>query len=79
MAGRIARERSDVVFVVAGSERTYYGWDNHHTGGPSFKEWAMGRSGVDPSLFVFLGHVEPEVLAAETLFGPPLVDGPVDG
>jgi hypothetical protein len=24
-------------------------------------------------------EVEPEVLAAETLFGPPLVDGPLDG
>jgi glycosyltransferase involved in cell wall biosynthesis len=64
VAGRIARERPDVVFVVAGSGMTYYGWDNHYTGGRDFRAWAMERHGADPSRFSFLGHVEPEALSA---------------
>jgi glycosyltransferase involved in cell wall biosynthesis len=63
LAQRIARVRSDVHFVVAGDEKTYYGWDGLHTGGMPFKEWVMGRADCDPSRFRFLGHVEPEVLA----------------
>jgi glycosyltransferase involved in cell wall biosynthesis len=63
VAGRIARERPDALFVVAGDERAYYGWDSQHTGGPPFKEWAAAREDCDLSRFVFLGHVEPEELA----------------
>jgi glycosyltransferase involved in cell wall biosynthesis len=62
-AGEIARRRPDVVFAVAGEEATHYGWDLLHTGGQSFKQWAVGRGDYDLSRFVFLGHVEPEVLA----------------
>ena len=64
VAGRIARERSDAVFVVAGAGTTYYGWDNHYTDGADFRSWAMERHGADASRFAFLGHVEPEVLSA---------------
>ncbi|RUL84332.1 glycosyltransferase [Tautonia sociabilis] len=65
VASRIARERSDVVFVCAGSEITYYGWDNHHTGGASsFRSWAMERLDAPADRFAFLGHIEPEALAA---------------
>ena len=63
LAGRLMRERPGLVAVVAGSEWSYYAWDRLHTGSPSFKDWAMGRSAVDPSRFVFLGQVEPEVVA----------------
>lgn len=63
VAARIARERSDVVFVVAGTDQVYYGWDALHTGGRSFRQWAMERIPHDPSRFRFLGHVEPETLA----------------
>ena len=63
VADRIVRERSDVLFVVAGDERAYYGWDTFHAGGVPFREWAMAGTGVDPSRFVFLGQVPPETLA----------------
>jgi glycosyltransferase involved in cell wall biosynthesis len=49
--------------VVAGDEQTYYGWDRQHTGGVPFNQWVLSRGDYDPSRFVFLGHVEPEVLA----------------
>jgi glycosyltransferase involved in cell wall biosynthesis len=62
-ADRIARGRPDVLFVVAGDERAYYGWDSFHAGGVPFKDWAMARVGPDPSRFLFLGHVPPETLA----------------
>jgi glycosyltransferase involved in cell wall biosynthesis len=63
VARRIERERPDVLFVVAGEERTHYAWDGLFTGGLSFKEWAVRRGGHDLSRFVFLGHVAPEQLA----------------
>src|SRR5262249_7832167 len=63
VAERVGRERSDVLFVVAGDEESYYGWDRFHTGGPSFKQWVLSRGDYDLSRFVFLGHVEPEELA----------------
>ncbi len=63
VARRVARERSDVVFVVVGSDRTYYGWDKLHVDGPSFKAWVLGRGGFDLSRFVFVDMVEPAALA----------------
>jgi glycosyltransferase involved in cell wall biosynthesis len=63
IAARIARERPDVLFVVAGTEQVYYGWDALHTGGRSFKDWALERTPIDPSRLVFLGHIPPERLA----------------
>jgi glycosyltransferase involved in cell wall biosynthesis len=66
VAERIARERSDVLFVIAGDERAYYGWDSFHAGGQTFKDWSLTQSKIDPSRLVFLGHVPAETLA-ETL------------
>ncbi len=62
-ASRIAQERSDVLFVVAGDEKAYYGWDSFHAQGKTFQEWTMSRIPCDPSRFLFLGHVSPETLA----------------
>jgi glycosyltransferase involved in cell wall biosynthesis len=62
-ADRIARARSDVLFVVAGDDQTYYGWDSFHAGGLSFKDWSFAKVKCDPSRFLFLGHVPPEILA----------------
>jgi glycosyltransferase involved in cell wall biosynthesis len=62
VAQRITRERSDVLFAVAGGDESYYGWDNQFTG-ESFKQFALKQVGCDPSRFVFLGQVEPEQLA----------------
>jgi glycosyltransferase involved in cell wall biosynthesis len=63
VARRILRARRDVLFVVAGSEEVYYGWDALVTGGVSFKQWAVSRAETDLSRFLFLGQVEPERLA----------------
>jgi glycosyltransferase involved in cell wall biosynthesis len=63
MAAIVARERSDVLFLVVGADQVYYGWDNHHTGRERFKDWALERSGADPARFAFLGHILPEQLA----------------
>ncbi len=62
-ADRIARVRSDVLFVVVGGEEIHYGWDKLHTGAPSFKQWALSRGEFDLSRFIFLGRVLPEKLA----------------
>lgn len=64
VAERIGRQRSDVLFAVAGDEQIYYGWDPQFTGAASFKQWAMARCDCDPSRFVFLGQIEPAQLAA---------------
>jgi len=63
LARRIARERSDVLFVIVGDEGSYYGWDRVFTGGQSFKQWLLRHADHDLSRFLFLGHVEPERLA----------------
>lgn len=63
VADRICRERADVLFVVVGSEDTYYGWDRLHTGQPSFKQWVMNQGTYDLSRFLFLNHILPEHLA----------------
>jgi glycosyltransferase involved in cell wall biosynthesis len=63
MAQRIQAEMADVLFIVVGSEETYYGWDRLFTGGISFKEWVLKQGGYDVSRFLFLGHLEPAELA----------------
>jgi len=63
VAQHIARERSQVLFVVVGSELTYYGWDKLHTGQPSFKQWVLSQGSYDLSRFVFIDHLFPEQLA----------------
>ena len=63
VARRIAKARDDVLFVIAGTDHVYYGWDALHTGQASFHQWAMQRIEHDPDRFLFLGHIEPEKLA----------------
>jgi glycosyltransferase involved in cell wall biosynthesis len=63
VARRIAHARPDVLFLVAGDEEIYYGWDNLRTGGHTFKQWVLSRGEYDLSRFVFLNHVTPRELA----------------
>ncbi len=63
VAGRIARQRADVLFVVVGGEEIHYGWDKLHTGSPSFKQWVLAQGDHDVSRFLFLGRILPEHLA----------------
>jgi glycosyltransferase involved in cell wall biosynthesis len=62
-AARLARERSDVLFLVAGQDRVCYGGDARFTGGRSFKQWAMERAGLAPARVQFLGLLPPRELA----------------
>jgi glycosyltransferase involved in cell wall biosynthesis len=66
LARRISREMSDVIFLIAGDERTYYGHELHHLGGRSFKQFVLSQDSYDPKQFVFLGSIPPQDLA--TLF-----------
>jgi glycosyltransferase involved in cell wall biosynthesis len=63
LAGRIARQRADLLFVVVGGEEIHYGWDKLHTGSPSFKQWVLSQGEYDLSRFLFLGRILPEHLA----------------
>jgi glycosyltransferase involved in cell wall biosynthesis len=63
VADRIARARSDVVFVVVGGEEIHYGWDKLHTGSPSFKQWVLSQQAYDLSRFLFPGRILPDQLA----------------
>jgi glycosyltransferase involved in cell wall biosynthesis len=63
MAQRIQAEHADVLFVVVGTEETYYGWDRLFTGQSSFKEWVLKQANYDVNRFLFLGHLEPTELA----------------
>ena len=63
-ADRIARQRPDVLFVVAGDEAVYYGWDQLRVGAQqTFKQWVLQRGRYDLDRFLFLGQVAPERLA----------------
>lgn len=63
VAGEIAKRRPNVLFVVAGNEKTYYGWDQLYAAPSSFKEWVLKQDGHDLSRFLFLGTLPPEQLA----------------
>jgi glycosyltransferase involved in cell wall biosynthesis len=46
-AERVAKERSDVIFLIAGDERTNYGHELHHTGGKSFKQFVTEKCDLE--------------------------------
>jgi glycosyltransferase involved in cell wall biosynthesis len=61
-AKRIYQEVHDVLFLVAGEERTNYGHEMHHIASEtvkSFKQWVLAQDGYDLSRFRFLGNIPP--------------------
>ena len=63
-AAKLTYERyPDVVFLVVGTDRTAYGGDEGHTGGKSFKEWALAQDDYDLDKIRFVGRVPPQELA----------------
>jgi glycosyltransferase involved in cell wall biosynthesis len=66
VAKRIYQEIHDVVFIIAGEERTYYGYELRHTGGRSFKQYVLEQDDYDLERFHFIGHVPADELV--TLF-----------
>jgi glycosyltransferase involved in cell wall biosynthesis len=57
MAGRICRARSDVRFVVVGSEDFYHGPDLRYIQARSFLQHVWEQGDYDPRQFMFLGRV----------------------
>jgi glycosyltransferase involved in cell wall biosynthesis len=66
VAKRIAAEVSDVVFLIAGEERTNYGHEAHHIGNQTFKQYVLSQDAYDLTKFHFLGRIPPQDLI--TLF-----------
>jgi glycosyltransferase involved in cell wall biosynthesis len=63
-AAKIVCDRmSDVVFLVAGTDRIAYGGDEQYTGGKSFKDWVLSKDEYDLKRIRFLGRIDPLELA----------------
>jgi glycosyltransferase involved in cell wall biosynthesis len=60
---RIVAERSDVIVLIAGTDRIAYGGDEQYTGGKSFKEWVLSQDQYDLDRIKFLGRIDPLDLA----------------
>jgi glycosyltransferase involved in cell wall biosynthesis len=63
MAKRIAEVRSNVIFVVVGSDHFYHGQDLKYIRAPSFREHVLQQDHYDLSRFVFAGRVSSSQLA----------------
>jgi glycosyltransferase involved in cell wall biosynthesis len=57
VAKRITQQMDNVLFLIAGDERTSYGHELHHIGKQSFKQWVLSQDSYDLSKFHFLGII----------------------
>jgi glycosyltransferase involved in cell wall biosynthesis len=57
VAQRIYREIPDVLFLIAGDERTNYGHEAFYLGGQSFKQYVLSQDHYDLDKFAFLGLI----------------------
>jgi glycosyltransferase involved in cell wall biosynthesis len=59
----IARERQDVIFIIAGNEKMPYGGDEQYLGEhQTFKDWVLAQDEYDLSRFHFVGRLAPAEL-----------------
>jgi glycosyltransferase involved in cell wall biosynthesis len=63
VARRVTAARPDVVVLVVGEDKVFYGGDTKRTGGRPFGAWTLERSGLDRSRCRFLGRLPPAELA----------------
>jgi glycosyltransferase involved in cell wall biosynthesis len=63
VAKKIYRTCPNVVFLVVGNDRAYYGPDLQYIREKSFLEHAWNQREYDPRRFVFLGYISRETLA----------------
>jgi glycosyltransferase involved in cell wall biosynthesis len=62
-AKRIYQAHPDVLFLIAGEERTNYGHELHHLPkGLTFKQWVLAQDEYDLTKFRFLGNIPPDHL-----------------
>jgi glycosyltransferase involved in cell wall biosynthesis len=66
VAKRIGQQISDVVFLIAGQERTEYGYELQHLQGKSFKQHVLSQEQYDLERIHFLGLIPMSELV--TLF-----------
>ena len=63
VARRICEARDDVIFVVVGADRMYYGQQQPRLGTPSFREHVMAQEDYDLDRFLFTGQILEDDLA----------------
>src|SRR5262249_17991985 len=56
-AKKIYQAIPNVVFLIAGSERTNYGHEQAHIGNRTFKDWVLAQDNYDLSKFHFMGVI----------------------
>jgi glycosyltransferase involved in cell wall biosynthesis len=59
-AAKLAKQRSDVVFLVAGSDQPSY--SRPPAAGGNWREALMAETGIDPRRIVFLGNIDHKAL-----------------
>src|SRR5439155_17898785 len=57
VAKKIYQAIPDVLFLIAGSDRTSYGHELHHIGKKTFREYVLSQDTYDLSKFHFLGMI----------------------
>ena len=68
VAKRVYQQIDDVVFLVAGDERTNYGHEAFYLQGQTFKQYVLSQGQYDPDKFVFLGLIPtPELVTLYSL------------
>lgn len=63
VTARICEVRDDVIFVVVGADRSYYGRTRSGASPPSFREQVLARGHYDLDRFLFTGQVLEDDLA----------------
>jgi glycosyltransferase involved in cell wall biosynthesis len=63
VAKRICDVMPNVIFLIAGEERTNYGHELHHIGQQSFKQYVLSKDNYDLSRIHFLGRIPTSDLA----------------
>jgi glycosyltransferase involved in cell wall biosynthesis len=61
-AKKIYQAIPNVVFLIAGSERTNYGHEQAHIGNCTFKDWVLAQDNYDLSKFHFMGVIPTQDL-----------------
>ncbi len=63
VAKRIYQQYPDVLFLIAGQDRTNYGHELHHIGKQTFKEYVLSQDQYDLGRFHFLDRIPTDELA----------------
>jgi glycosyltransferase involved in cell wall biosynthesis len=62
MAKKVYQQYPNVIFLIAGQERTNYGHELHHIRNQTFKRWVLAQDHYELERFHFLGHIPTEDL-----------------